>query len=113
MIARHLLCADTATAALDQPAPAGTQVLAGSPQCRTRTLHQHGDIEVGLWQMTEGTVVDVEVDEVFAVLEGRGAITFSDGERVALRPGIVVRLYGGERVAWRVERSLRKLYLAL
>ncbi|WP_307855827.1 cupin domain-containing protein [Kibdelosporangium banguiense] len=54
---------------------------------------------------------DVEREEVFLVLSGSGAITFADGERIELRPGVGVRLRAGDRTTWQVDTPLRKLYL--
>ena len=72
-----------------------------------------GDAEVGLWGMAPGTDRDIEVDEVFVVLAGRGTVTFEDGEVVDLQPGVAVRLWAGERTTWVVTETLRKVYVAL
>ncbi|MBP2328394.1 putative cupin superfamily protein [Kibdelosporangium banguiense] len=48
---------------------------------------------------------------MFLVLSGSGAITFADGERIELRPGVGVRLRAGDRTTWQVDTPLRKLYL--
>ena len=62
--------------------------------------------------MSEGTARDTEVDEVFVVLSGRGTVTFSDGERLDLAPGVAVRLTAGERTEWTVVETLRKVWVA-
>lgn len=69
------------------------------------------DMEVGSWSMTPGVDHDVEADEIFVVLEGRGTVGF-DGteESVDLSPGAVVRLYAGERTTWTVTETVRKVY---
>jgi len=41
-----------------------------------------GDVQVGIWEITPGTVRDVEKVEVFVVLEGEGTIRFAGGEVV-------------------------------
>ncbi|MFT4084366.1 MAG: cupin domain-containing protein [Nocardioides sp.] len=91
-------------------------VLAGTPAAAAVELGEIGDaltgIEVGVWSLTEGTVTDTEVDEVFVVVAGRGSVTFEGGERVALAPGVVVRLHAGERTTWTITETLRKVYLA-
>jgi uncharacterized protein len=70
------------------------------------------EVEVGLWEAGPGTDVDVEADEVFLVLTGAGAVRFADGSAIDLRPGVLVRLYEGDRTTWVVTERLRKLYLA-
>ncbi len=69
-------------------------------------------VEVGLWEAGPGTDTDVEVDEVFLVLTGRGTVTFEDGSAIDLRPGVLVRLHEGDRTTWEISERLRKLYLA-
>ncbi|GAA4107522.1 cupin domain-containing protein [Nocardioides fonticola] len=87
-------------------------VRAGSPRAGLRTLTTVGEVEVGVWEMTPGTAVDVEVDEVFVVLAGEATVGFEDGEEIELRPGVAVRLRAGERTTWTVRSTLRKLYVA-
>lgn len=87
-------------------------VRAGSPRAGLRTLTTVGEVEVGVWEMTPGTAVDVEVDEVFVVLAGEATVRFEDGEEIELRPGVAVRLRAGERTTWTVRSTLRKLYVA-
>jgi len=69
-------------------------------------------LELGLWEAGPGEDVDEEVDEVFLVLSGTGEVSFDDGSRVSLRPGVVARLRAGDRTTWRVTERLRKLYVA-
>lgn len=72
----------------------------------------HGTAEVGIWELTPGVVTDVESDEVFVVVAGRGAVIFADGSSIELRPGTVVRLVAGDRTTWEITETLRKVYLA-
>ena len=77
------------------------------------TLDTVGDHEVGLWEMTEGTARDTEVDEVFVVVSGRGHVTFEEaGERIDLAPGVAVRLTAGEHTVWTVTERVRKIWVA-
>jgi len=48
--------------------------------------------EVGIWEITEGTVKDTEADEVSVVVSGGATLRFADGSSVQLGPGVVVRL---------------------
>ena len=49
-------------------------VVSGAPTLGTTAITTLGDsgVEVGVWEMSVGAVRDVEVDEVFLVLAGRG-----------------------------------------
>lgn len=98
---------------LDAPEPAGTESVGGEPMAASVALAELGDVEVGVWEMTPGVCHDVEGEEVFVVLSGRGAVRFGDGSVVDLTPGRVVRLRSGERTVWDVTETLRKVYVAL
>jgi uncharacterized cupin superfamily protein len=104
---------DTLTAEL-APAEIGAgQVVAGKPALAAASFADIGQIEVGVWEHTPGTSTDVEVDEVFLVLAGRGTVTFDAGETVELVPGRLVRLHAGERTTWSVRETLRKVYVTV
>ncbi|WP_406830597.1 cupin domain-containing protein [Pedococcus sp. KACC 23699] len=100
----------TAPIALD-PVPPAT-VVHGDPRAGTRTLASVVGAEVGVWELTAGTVTDVEVDEVFVVLSGSATLTFDDGEVIELGPGVTVHLRAGDRTTWAVHAPLRKVYIA-
>jgi uncharacterized cupin superfamily protein len=84
----------------------------GDPKAGSTTLVEALGVEVGVWELTAGTVTDTEVDEVFVVLAGAGSVTFEDGETLELRPGVVVRLRAGERTSWTITETLRKVWVA-
>jgi uncharacterized protein len=84
----------------------------GRPTAGTLSLGTVDGVEVGVWELTEGTVRDTEVNEIFVVLSGRGTVRFEDGERLDLTPGIAVRLVAGERTTWTVESTVRKIWVA-
>lgn len=69
------------------------------------------EVEFGLWEAGPGTDGDVEVDEVFLVLAGRGSVYFDDDSSIELRPGVLVRLVAGDRTRWEITERLRKLYV--
>jgi uncharacterized protein len=100
------LTTDLATAEID----AG-QLVAGGPAVAAARFADIGEIEIGVWEHTPGTSIDVEVDEVFLVLAGNGTVTFDTGEVVGLVPGRLVRLHAGERTTWTVRETLRKVYV--
>lgn len=108
----RLLCPDVAAAELEHEDLPRDQVVAGSPTTAVRNLDTVAGAEVGLWEMTRGTARDTEVDEVFVVVSGLGSVTFEDGGRIELAPGVAVRLRAGERTVWTVTEVLRKVWVA-
>lgn len=109
----RLLSADLATHELTHVPLPTTDVVSGTPTTALAPLAELGPVEIGLWEMSLGTAVDTEVDEVFVVVAGSGAVEFTDGEVIDLRAGVVVRLTAGEQTRWTVTETLRKVYVAL
>ncbi len=72
-----------------------------------------GDMEVGVWEHSVGTSTDVEVEEVFVVLQGAGTVTCEEGGRIVLAPGVVGLLPMGARTTWTVTEPLRKVWITL
>jgi uncharacterized protein len=105
---RHV---DAFTAALEAYDLEAADVLAGSPATAELGVTTVGAAEVGIWEITPGTVKDVEKDEAFVVLTGEGTITFADGEVVELSPGSLVKLRAGEATTWEIRSTLRKVYV--
>ncbi len=93
-----------------EPLPA-EQVVEGTPAAGAVELPAPAGLEVGVWEHTEGTSTDVEVDEVFVVLAGRATIAVVDGPTVEVGPGDVVSLAAGARTTWTVHERLRKVYV--
>jgi uncharacterized cupin superfamily protein len=87
------------------------EIVAGSPTTAELTVTTVGDAEVGIWEITPGTVRDVEKDEAFVVLTGDATIRFASGESVELGPGSLVRLHAGEQTEWEIRSTLRKVYV--
>lgn len=94
------------------------QVISGLPTAGLAVLVDEPGREIGVWEMTPGTATDVEVDELFVVIAGRGTLRFEevpDGpvpDPIELRPGSIVRLTEGMRTTWTVTETLRKVYVA-
>ncbi len=109
---QRLLAADALATAVAHEPVAPSEVVEGRPTAGLAVLHDGPGPEVGVWELTRGTVTDVEADEVFVVLAGRGRVELEDGSTLELRPGAVVRLEAGDRTRWVVEETLRKVYLA-
>ncbi len=92
--------------------PAG-QVDSGSPTAGVHELLRLGDVEVGIWEHSPGVSTDVEANEVFVVLGGRGTVELVEsGVVLHLEPGVVGRLAAGTVTRWTVTETLRKIYLA-
>lgn len=86
-------------------------VVSGTPETFETGFTAFGDTEVGIWEITPGTVRDVEKDEAFVVLTGAATITFADGETLDVGPGSLVRLHAGEETVWTIHSTLRKVYV--
>ena len=98
------------------PLPAD-EVTAGSPSAGYAVLGHIGvggdALEVGVWEMTDGTATDVEVDEVFVVLAGSATVEIEGiATPLELNPGTVVRLSAGMRTVWTVHERLRKFVVS-
>ncbi|MBJ7466743.1 MAG: cupin domain-containing protein [Mycolicibacterium sp.] len=100
-----------ALALTHEPVPAD-QSVAGDPSTAASTLVQFGGLEIGVWEMSVGTMTDVEADEVFVVLSGAALVEFADGTPpLHLRAGDIGRLAAGAETTWTVTDTLRKIYL--
>lgn len=97
---------------MHSPVPA-EQVRDGAPTASAATLGEYSGLEVGVWELTPGTVTDVEADELFIVLSGAATVSFVDEDRVEhLSPGSVLRLTAGQRTVWTVTETIRKVYVS-
>lgn len=99
--------------ALDhEPVPAAQRV-AGEPSTGWTALGAIADgWEFGVWEMTPGTMSDLEVEELSIVLAGRATVEFADGRPpIELSAGSVLRFADGTETVWTVHETLRKVYL--
>ena len=107
---------DTRALDLDPSPVPDDQRLAGTPATGAVRLGTVGGANIGVWEMTAGGMRDVEVDEVFLVIDGEATVTWTrpDGTEttIELRPGVLCRLEAGMTTRWDVTRNLRKFYLA-
>ncbi len=92
------------------------QVLAGAPTTAATTLGHIFGVEYGLWEMSVGSMSDVEAEELFVVLSGSATVQIhaANGFQAAvlrLEPGTVCHLSEGMNTSWVVDEPLRKLYL--
>ena len=102
-----------ADVAVRHAAADAADVVSGAPTLGTTPITTLGDsgVEIGVWEMSVGSVRDVEVDEVFLVLAETATITVA-GESVPVGAGDLVRLTAGAETTWEVTSPLRKLYVA-
>lgn len=93
-------------------APLPEEKCAQGPVRTGLDLLAHTEVfEVGIWEHEAGVSTDVEVDEVFVVLSGRGRILLEDGTELPLAPGTVGILDAGERTTWEITEPLRKVWI--
>ncbi|GLK15933.1 cupin [Herbiconiux flava] len=95
---------------------APSDVEEGEPRAGSRTLTRPGSPnstggELGVWTLEPGVVTDVEIDETFVVVAGRGTVEIEGGPAEELRPGILMSLTAGMRTRWTITETLRKVYL--
>jgi uncharacterized cupin superfamily protein len=96
-----------------QPVPT-EQVLDGEPTAGLVVLGEFEGLEYGVWEMSPGSMSDVENAEFFVVLAGAASVEFIDTETtVQLVPGSVLTLEAGARTIWTVTQSLRKVWVAV
>jgi uncharacterized cupin superfamily protein len=93
-----------------EPLPSD-QVLSGSPTTGSLVLDERDGREIGVWEMTPGVAIDVEVDEVFVVLSGSATVEGVGEEPIELGPGSTVTLTARMRTTWTVRETLRKIYV--
>jgi uncharacterized cupin superfamily protein len=89
------------------------QRVSGAPKTGSVQIEKFGGTMVGVWEMTPGTMRDVEVDEILTVLSGAAVVEFQDGSTITLEPGTVARLHAGQHTVWTVTETLRKVYVLL
>lgn len=83
----------------------------GSVMTGSSVLARTDAYEVGVWVHEAGRSTDVETDEVFVVVSGRGRVILDDGTVLTLEPGTVGVLYAGTRTTWEVDEPLRKVWI--
>jgi uncharacterized cupin superfamily protein len=89
-------------------------VLDGEPSTGAVVLGEFAGREFGVWEMTPGSMSDVENDEFFVVVAGAGSVEFLDDEVVVqLVPGSLLTLAAGARTIWSVTQTLRKVWMAI
>jgi uncharacterized protein len=94
-----------------EPVP-DAQSVSGTPTTAAVAVAEFEGLEIGVWEMSPGTMTDVEADEIFVVLSGTATVEFADGSpTLHIGPGDVVRLAAGAHTVWTVRDTLRKVYV--
>ena len=89
----------------------GLRNISGKVTTAVQGLGVEGDMEVGIWEHSVGISSDVEVEEIFVVLAGRGRVTCDEGGIIDLAPGVVGMLPSGARTTWEITEPLRKVWI--
>ncbi|TWH01745.1 hypothetical protein L615_001600000370 [Nocardioides sp. J9] len=105
----RVLTTDAFSVALTEESHPGIWVDGGWPTARAALLADLGGAGVSVWEMTDGVVSDIENDECLLILSGAGTVSFEDGERIELGPGVCLRVHAGDRTEWTVLVTLRAL----
>jgi uncharacterized protein len=91
------------------PLPREKQV-SNDPTTGSVDLGETDKLMTGVWEHSVGVSVDVEADEVFVILSGKGRVHV-DGKVLELAPGVVGTLYAGASTRWEVDETIRKVYV--
>lgn len=94
-----------------QPLPAHLAVTPGV-STGSMQLETVAGLMGGIWEHSTGVSTDVEQDEMFVIIAGRGRIVLDDGSVLELRPGTVGVLRAGEVTRWEIDEPLRKVWFA-
>ncbi len=102
---------DAAAVAVSMKALPSDKCPDGSVSTGSSVLARTDAYEVGVWVHEAGRSTDVETDEVFVVISGRGRVILDDGTVLTLAPGTVGVLYAGTRTTWEIHEPLRKVWI--
>lgn len=108
---------DTARIVLEHdPVPPGHVLEGREPSTAAKRLGEIFGVEFGLWEMSEGAMSDVEVEELFVVLSGSATVQVHakngfEAAELRLVPGTVCHLSEGMHTSWTLHEPLRKMYL--
>lgn len=93
------------------------QSISGDPSTAATRLGEIFGAEFGIWEMSAGTMTDVEAEELFVVLSGTATVLIHEANGFAaselrLKPGSICQLSEGMHTTWVLDAPLRKMYLA-
>ncbi|GAB7006893.1 hypothetical protein JCM18899A_43660 [Nocardioides sp. AN3] len=91
------------------------RVLEGDPRPSVALLWHSpgGDVHGGIWEVSEGVLAGVDVDELVHVVRGRVTVTYDDGESFELGEGDVATFSRGRSMTWRVHEKFRAVFAGL
>lgn len=108
---------DVAALALEHTPVAPDQDGGDSPTTGSVAFGSIGGTDFGVWEMSVGTMYDVEAEEIFVVTAGAGTVLIApfkgaEQQHVELFPGSLMRLSAGMQTTWTVRETLRKVYIS-
>lgn len=102
--------ADATKASVDHSPLPQEKVISGDVTTGATDLGQNSRLLTGIWEHSVGVSIDVEADEVFVVLSGKGRV-YVDGDVLELYPGVVGTLNAGASTRWEIDEKIRKVYV--
>jgi uncharacterized protein len=102
---------DASATVLDVQELPAEQCIDGTLATGVACLAEPPGLTVGVWEHPVGSSTDVEQDEVFVVLSGRGRVILADGRVLELSPGTVGVLAAGTATTWEIDERLRKVWV--
>lgn len=95
---------------VDHEALSSDKNVSGSVTTGATDLGETNQLTTGVWEHSAGISTDVENDEVFVIISGKGRI-YVDGEVLELFPGAVGTLYAGASTRWEIDEPIKKVYI--
>jgi uncharacterized cupin superfamily protein len=106
-----ICCVHDATAVTVAHEPfTADKVVSGNVTTGAIELAQNNSLQTGVWEHSVGVSTDVEVDEVFVILSGKGRV-YVNGAILELYPGVVGTLTAGAETRWEIDETIRKVYV--
>ena len=93
-----------------------SRVLEGDPRPSAGLLWHSpsGDVHGGIWEVSEGVLAGVDVDELVYVVHGSVTVAYDDnGETFDLSAGDVATFSRGRTMTWRVHERFRAVFAGL
>jgi uncharacterized cupin superfamily protein len=101
---------NTATVVVKHEPLTTEKVISGAVTTGATELGQNNSLQAGVWEHSVGVSTDVEADEVFVILSGKGRVHVN-GTVLELYPGVVGILTAGAETRWEIDETIRKVYV--
>lgn len=108
--ARKCAVYDATTISVEHETLNPEKVVSGEVTTGAADLGETDRLTTGVWEHSVGVSTDVEADEVFVILSGKGRI-YVNGEVLELYPGVVGTLTAGSSTRWEIDETIRKVYV--